>query len=228
MYLAAQKHCCVLPFNPCWGHTGTAQHLWSHPEALCYFNLERWLFFQNHLSGVRPEKWRPRGHHLQFLRAGPALQVTYTLGRGDFFRLLNRGVLSTMARRSLLPHQSRPISACPLLSHRPCQLTGTIQFISSGLCQRICCCLQRAALKHLGSCSFTRHICQPLEATVSSPGCGSPSTPGAAGFAFWSVLPSLHGLQQWHICVGRKRALCLASRSICDQECLRHGVSRSW
>lgn len=69
-----------------------------------------------------------------------------------------------MQHKSPLPHQSRPISARPLLSRRPCQYTGTIQFISSNLCQRICCCLQRAALKHLGSSGFTRRICQLLEA----------------------------------------------------------------
>lgn len=137
-----------------------------------------------------------------------------------FFRLLNRCVLGMMECRSLLPHQSHPISACPLPSHRPCQLTGITQFVSFGFCQRICCCLQRAALKHLGSCSFTQCICQVLEATVSSPDSCSPNTPGAVDFAFSLVLPSLCGLQQWHICV--------ASHSVCNWECTRDGVSRSW
>lgn len=77
------------------------------------------------------------------------------LGRGDFFRLLDRGVLSMMEGRSLLPHQSCTITACPLLLCRPCQLTRHLQFISSGPCQRICCYLQRAALKLLGRCSFS-------------------------------------------------------------------------
>lgn len=91
------------------------------------------------------------------------------LGRGDFFRLSNRGVLSMMECRTALPHQSHPISTHPLLECRPCQLTDTVQIISSGLCQRICCRSQRADLKHLGTCSFTQHICQPLKVIVSSP-----------------------------------------------------------
>lgn len=108
-----------------------------------------------------------------------------------------------MDRRSPLPHQSHPISACPLLSHGPCQLAGTIQFISSRLRRRICCHLQRVALKHLGSCSFTWCICQLLEAALSSPGCGNPSTLGVVGFAFWAVLP----VPTWTAAVAHMRGM---------------------
>lgn len=91
-----------------------AQHLWSHPEVLCNFSLGWWCFLQNHLSGACPEKWRLYGHHVQFLRAGPVLQVTYMWG--DFFRWLNRGVLGMMECRSLFSHQTRPVNA----SSSPC------------------------------------------------------------------------------------------------------------
>lgn len=74
-----------------------------------------------------------------------------------------------MECRTPLPHQSHPISTHPLLECRPCQLTDTVQIISSGLCQRIRCHSQRADLKHLGTCSFTQHNCQPLKVIVSSP-----------------------------------------------------------
>jgi len=148
--------------------------------------------------------------------------------RGNIFRLLNRTELGMMKRSSPHFHQSHPTSACPVLSHRPCQLTGTVQCIPSALHWRSCCCSQRAARKHLGSCSFAWRLCQLLDVTISSLGCGSPSTPGAEGFDFWWVLPSLRGLRQWHISVGWEHALCLASRSVWDRECSRDDVSRSW
>lgn len=74
------------------------------------------------------------------------------------------------------PTRAAPSLLVPCSCADPASSQGTIQFISSGPCQRIWCYLQRAALKLLGRCSFSWCICQPLEATVSSPGCGSPST----------------------------------------------------
>lgn len=74
------------------------------------------------------------------------------------------------------PTRSAPSLLVPCSCADPASSQGTIQFISSGPCQRICCCLQRAALKLLGRCSFSGCVCQPHEVIVSSPGGGSPST----------------------------------------------------
>lgn len=108
------------------------------------------------------------------------------------------------------PTRAAPSLLVPCSWADPGSSRGTIQFISSGPCQRICCYLQRSCCEVLAGvfASHTRWLSPPL--AVAAP----------ALFAFWWVLPS----QQWHMCVGQKGASC----SAWDQESSREGVLRSW